>query len=67
MIPVEAGMTKADELRKYAENCADIARTANANTPKQKRFTRMAEAWKSLASNEDWLDGEPEEPGPTAA
>jgi hypothetical protein len=64
---MEAGMTKADELRKYAENCADIARAAKANTPKQKRFNRMAEAWKSLASNEDWLDGEPENQGPEAA
>ena len=60
-------MTKADDLRKYAENCADIARTAKANTPKQKRFTRMAEAWDSLAANEDWLDGEPEKQGSEAA
>ena len=65
---MEAGMAKSsDELRQYAENCSEIARAAKSNPPKQRRFRRMAQAWESLAKNQDWLDGEPEEHDPKAA
>jgi hypothetical protein len=40
-----------------AENCAQLAQEAS-DTPAQNRFLRMAAAWRSLAIQQQWLDGE---------
>jgi hypothetical protein len=46
----------AEQMRQSAESCLTLADTA-ANEPARRRFLRMAEAWKALADNKDWLDG----------
>lgn len=52
-------MTKiSDTFRENADNCAQLAETA-ANEQAAMRYGRMAEAWKSLAAEQDWLDGLP--------
>jgi cell wall assembly regulator SMI1 len=53
----EAAMQNSDELRKFAQNCTDLADTAHGE-PNKKRFERMAEAWNDLAQSQAWLDGE---------
>ena len=50
-------MQNSDELRKFAQNCTDLADTAQGE-PNKKRFERMAEAWNDLAQTQAWLDGE---------
>jgi hypothetical protein len=53
----EAAMQSSDELKKFAQNCTDLADTAHSE-PNKKRFERMAEAWTDLAQSQAWLDGE---------
>jgi hypothetical protein len=53
----EASMKKSEEFLKNAENCARLAESA-ANAPTRNRFERMATAWRALAEEQDWLDGE---------
>jgi hypothetical protein len=53
----EAAMQSSDELKKFAQNCTDLADTAHSE-PNKKRFERMAEAWNDLAQSQAWLDGE---------
>src|SRR6185295_12575093 len=53
----EAAMQNSDELRKFAQNCTELADTAHGE-PNKKRFERMAEAWNDLAQSQAWLDGE---------
>ena len=50
-------MQSSDELKKFAQNCTDLADTAHSE-PNKKRFERMAEAWNDLAQSQAWLDGE---------
>lgn len=50
-------MKKSDQFRENSETCAELADTAR-NEPLRKRYRRMAEAWKALAEEEDWLAGE---------
>lgn len=50
-------MKKSDQFRENAETCAELADTARSE-PIRKRYCRMAEAWKALAEEEDWLTGE---------
>jgi hypothetical protein len=50
-------MKKSDQFRENAETCAELAETAR-NEPLRKRYTRMVNAWKALAEEEDWLAGE---------
>jgi hypothetical protein len=50
-------MTKSDELKQIAQNCADLAQTTLDN-PKKKRLERLADGYSSLAQNQAWLDGE---------
>jgi hypothetical protein len=40
-----------------AENCAQLALDAS-DEPTRKRFQRMEAAWRELAKEQDWLDGE---------
>ena len=48
---------KSDELKRNAENCAELATQAKDQRDKR-RYVRMEEAWKSLADTQAWLDGE---------
>ncbi len=50
-------MRQSDIFRENAENCAHLAETAN-NEPAYLRFKRMEAAWRALADEQDWLDGE---------
>jgi hypothetical protein len=40
-----------------AENCAQLALDAG-DEPTRRRFQRMEAAWRELAKEQDWLDGE---------
>jgi len=53
-------MNKAQELRKKSESCVELAKIA-ATEPAKKRFQRMADGWKVVAENQEWLDGQPDE------
>jgi hypothetical protein len=50
-------MTTADQYRLNAANCAQMAEAAE-NEPDENRFKRMEAAWRALAEEQDWLDGE---------
>jgi hypothetical protein len=50
-------MTTADQYRLNAANCAQMAEMAE-NEPDRNRFKRMEAAWRALAEEQDWLDGE---------
>jgi len=43
-------------LRKNAANCATLEEKASTQAARN-RFRRMADAWRSLAHTQDWLDG----------
>ena len=59
---MEATMGKSDDLRKNAENCIELADTADT-VQKKMRYVRMAKSWNSLADTQSWLDGEhPDKP-----
>jgi hypothetical protein len=55
-------MTTADQYRKNANNCAQMAEAAE-DEPSLNRFKRMEEAWRALAKEQDWLEGNSEDPG----
>jgi hypothetical protein len=61
--PMEAGLSKSDELKKIASNCVEMAEAAK-DIPQKKRFERLADGWKNLAKNQAWLDGETATPVP---
>ncbi|MBB5055134.1 hypothetical protein HNQ36_005145 [Afipia massiliensis] len=48
---------ESSAFRENAENCLQLAEAANDEI-KAKRYRRMAEAWRALADEQDWLDGE---------
>ena len=50
-------MKQSEIYRQNAENCAYLAEGA-ANEP-TRRYKRMEAAWRALADEQDWLDGEP--------
>ena len=50
-------MKQSDIFRDNAENCAQLAEAA-ANEPAFRRYKRMETAWRALADDQDWLDGE---------
>jgi hypothetical protein len=58
-------MSKADELKKIADNCAEMAENAK-EPPKKNHLERLADGYKSLAQSQAWLDGELHAPGPKA-
>jgi hypothetical protein len=50
-------MKQSEIFRENAENCAHLAESA-ANEPTFHRYKRMEAAWRALADEQDWLDGE---------
>ena len=50
-------MKQSEIFRENAENCAHLAESA-ASEPAYLRFKRMEAAWRALADEQDWLDGE---------
>jgi hypothetical protein len=55
---LEATVKQSEIYRQNAENCAYLAEEA-PNEPTRQRYKRMEAAWRSLADEQDWLDGEP--------
>jgi hypothetical protein len=51
-------MKQSEIYRQNAENCAYLAEDA-PNEPTRQRYKRMEAAWRALADEQDWLDGEP--------
>jgi hypothetical protein len=50
-------MKQSDIFRDNADNCLQLAERADGK-PAYKRYSRMADAWTALATEQDWLDGE---------
>ena len=50
-------MKQSDVFRENAENCAQLAEAAS-DGPAFQRYKRMEAAWRALADEQDWLDGE---------
>lgn len=50
-------MKQSDHFRENAENCAQLAERATDDAA-HKRYKRMEAAWRALAEEQDWLDGE---------
>jgi hypothetical protein len=50
-------MKVAEQYLANADNCALMAEAAE-NDPARNRFKRMEEAWRALANEQEWLDGE---------
>jgi hypothetical protein len=57
-------MKQSEHFIENAENCAQLAERA-ADEPTHNRYKRMEAAWRALAYEQDWLDGEtvPVRPG----
>jgi hypothetical protein len=50
-------MKQSKHFLENAENCAQLAERAT-DEPTHNRFKRMEAAWRALAEEQDWLDGE---------
>ncbi len=50
-------MKQSQHFLENADNCAQLAERA-ADPPTHLRFKRMEAAWRALAEEQDWLDGE---------
>jgi hypothetical protein len=50
-------MKQSQHFLENAENCAQLAERAT-DEPTHKRYKRMEAAWRALAEEQDWLDGE---------
>ncbi len=50
-------MKQSHHFLENAENCARMAERA-ADEPSRKRYRRMEAAWRALATEQDWLDGQ---------
>lgn len=50
-------MKQSEIFRENAENCAHLAEGA-VSEPTFNRYKRMEAAWRALAHEQDWLDGE---------
>jgi hypothetical protein len=48
---------QSDMFRENAQNCAHLAETAK-DEPTHQRYQRMEAAWRALADEQDWPDGE---------
>jgi len=59
-LPAQEAIMKSkqsDTFRDNAQNCADLAEIAK-DEPTYQRYKRMEAAWRALADEQDWLDGE---------
>jgi len=50
-------MKQSEIFRENADNCAHLAEGADSE-PVFNRYKRMEAAWRALADEQDWLDGE---------
>jgi hypothetical protein len=50
-------MKQSEHFLANAENCAELSEKAK-DLPTRLRYVRMEAAWRSLAEQQDWLDGE---------
>jgi hypothetical protein len=50
-------MKQSQHFLDNAENCAQLAERA-PDEPTRNRYKRMEAAWRALAVEQDWLDGE---------
>jgi hypothetical protein len=50
-------MKQSDIFRDNADNCLILAEHADGQAS-FRRYSRMAQAWRALAHEQDWLDGE---------
>jgi hypothetical protein len=50
-------MKQSQHFLENAENCAQMAERA-PDEPTHNRYKRMEAAWRALASEQDWLDGQ---------
>lgn len=50
-------MTSYQECLERAESCAELAGEATS-LPDRNRYRRMEAAWRALAREQQWLDGE---------
>ena len=50
-------MKQSQHFLENAENCAQLAESAS-DEPTHRRYKRMEAAWRALAEEQDWLDGE---------
>jgi hypothetical protein len=57
LVRQEETMRQSDHFRENAENCQRLAEKA-PDHPSYLRYKRMVDAWRSLADEQDWLDGE---------
>jgi hypothetical protein len=48
---------QSQDFLKNAENCAQLAERAT-DDPTHKRYKRMEAAWRALAEEQDWLNGQ---------
>jgi hypothetical protein len=53
----EDNVKQSEIFRENAEHCAQLAESAT-NEPTYRRYKRMEAAWRALAHEQDWLDGE---------
>jgi len=52
-------MKPSEIFRENADNCAQLAEAEpTQDGPAYKRYRRMEEAWRALAEEQEWLDGE---------
>jgi hypothetical protein len=56
-LPTEDTMKQSHDFLENAENCAQLAERAT-DEPTHNRYKRMEAAWRALAVEQDWLDGE---------
>jgi len=54
---MEGIMKQSDIFRENAEHCAHLAE-GSTDKPAYRRYKRMEAAWRALALEQDWLDGE---------
>jgi hypothetical protein len=53
----EGAVQQSQDFLENAENCAQLAERA-ADEPTHNRYKRMEAAWRALAEEQDWLDGQ---------
>jgi hypothetical protein len=57
---------QSDAFRENAQHCANLAESAK-DEPIYQRYKRMEAAWRALADEQDWLDGEDSSVGLSAS